>query len=125
MLRRTRDRLATLPHSLGAVALTPNASTATARAGYLHALALAPPKRINVFDSANNLVTQLFGGTSQTPMRVDLTYNPDNQIASLTRYSNLAGTTNVAFTSFAYDATCRLAPHRDARRAGRPDAVPH
>jgi hypothetical protein len=36
MLRRTRDHFATLPHSGGAVALTPNATTTTDAAG-IHA----------------------------------------------------------------------------------------
>ncbi len=62
----------------------------------------------SVYDAANNLVTQLFGGSGQTPMRVDLTYNPDNQIATETDYSNLSGTTTVAYAAYSYDADERL-----------------
>jgi YD repeat-containing protein len=62
----------------------------------------------SVYDAANNLVTQLFGGPSQTAMRVDLTYNGDNQIAALTRYSDLAATTNVAYSTYTYDVVSRL-----------------
>jgi RHS repeat-associated protein len=62
----------------------------------------------SVFDAANNLVTQLYGGTAQTAMRMDLTYNADNQIASLTQYSDLTASTKVSYGTYTYDVVGRL-----------------
>src|SRR5262249_8605676 len=56
----------------------------------------------SVYDGANNLVTRLYGGSGQTPLRLDFTYNADNMVASATRYSDLAGTTTVAYSTYTY-----------------------
>ena len=64
--------------------------------------------RPRIYDAVNRLVTIQFGGVSQIPMRVDLAYTARDQLASVTRYSDLAGTTKVGTTSMAYDADMRL-----------------
>jgi RHS repeat-associated protein len=53
-------------------------------------------------------VSRLYGGPSQTNLRIDLTYDGNNQIASMTRYSDLTGSTKVAFTTYLYDAANRV-----------------
>jgi RHS repeat-associated protein len=53
-------------------------------------------------------VSRLYGGPSQTNLRIDLTYDGNNQIASMTRYSDLTGSTRVAFTTYLYDAANRV-----------------
>src|SRR5207245_2123977 len=62
----------------------------------------------SLYDAAGNLTGLQFGGTSQTPLRVDLTYDGDNQISTEIRYSDLAGTTKVATSTFSYDAVERI-----------------
>lgn len=39
-----------------------------------------------------------FGGTSQTPLRMDLTYTADHQLDTATRYLDLAGATRARFS---------------------------
>ena len=62
----------------------------------------------SVYDAANNLVTRLYGGPSQTPLRVDLTYNADNQVETVKRYSDLTATTLVAYSTYTYDVVNRI-----------------
>jgi RHS repeat-associated protein len=62
----------------------------------------------SIYDGANNLKSRQFGGTGQTPLRVDLTYTARNQIAGITRYSDLGGTQTVAYSAYSYDAAERL-----------------
>jgi RHS repeat-associated protein len=62
----------------------------------------------SIYDGANNLTSSQVGGTGQTPARLDLTYTPRNQIATETRYSDLAGHQLVGSTSYSYDAAGRL-----------------
>jgi hypothetical protein len=47
-------------------------------------------------------------GPVRAVLRFDTAYTARNQVASLTRYSNLAGTTQVGLSSFTYDAAERL-----------------
>ena len=61
-----------------------------------------------VYDTANRLTSEQFGGTGQTPLRVDLGYDNGDRLTSLTRYSDLAGGTVVATTAYGYDAADRL-----------------
>src|SRR5262249_35349245 len=61
-----------------------------------------------VYDAANRLTSKQFGGTSQTPLRLDVTYTDRNQTASQTRYSDLAGTQKVGSSAYTYDAAMRL-----------------
>jgi YD repeat-containing protein len=57
----------------------------------------------SVYDADNRLISEQFGGVSQTPLRVDYTYDADGQLTYLTRYSNLAGTALVARTQYTYN----------------------
>src|SRR5262249_42779419 len=62
----------------------------------------------SVYDAANRLTSRQFGGTGQTPVRIDPTYTNRNQLATLNRYSDLAGTTLVGTSSYVYDSAQRL-----------------
>ena len=72
----------------------------------------------NAYDADDNLTQQEFGGTGQTPMRIDLTYNADDELTGETRYSDLAGTTKVATTSLVYDAAGELTNQTDKNGSG-------
>jgi len=56
-----------------------------------------------VYDADNELLSEQFGGTGQTPLRVDLTYYADGTISTETRYSDLAGTHVVVMSSYSYN----------------------
>jgi RHS repeat-associated protein len=58
----------------------------------------------SVYDPLNRLSTREFGGTSQTPLRIDVTYTAQDQIATETRYSDLAGSNKIGSTTYTYDA---------------------
>jgi RHS repeat-associated protein len=62
----------------------------------------------SVYDNASRLTTREFGGAGQTPLRIDLGYDNADRLTGLTRYSNLAGTSLVGTTSYAYDAASRM-----------------
>jgi YD repeat-containing protein len=62
----------------------------------------------SIYDAVDRLTTREFGGPSQTPLRIDFTYTNRNQIATETRYSDLAGTQKVGSSAFTYDAAMRL-----------------
>ncbi len=51
-------------------------------------------------------------------MRIDLTYNADDELTGETRYSDLAGTTVVAASSLTYDAAGNLTGELDKSGAG-------
>jgi RHS repeat-associated protein len=72
----------------------------------------------SVYDGVGNLTTREFGGTSQTPLREDLTYTSRNQIATETRYSDLAGTTLVATSADTYDSVGRVTNIQHAGTTG-------
>jgi RHS repeat-associated protein len=72
----------------------------------------------SVYDSANELTSRQFGGTGQTPLREDFTYNGTNQIATATRYSDLAGTTKVGVATYSYDADNRLSNLQQGNGSG-------
>jgi RHS repeat-associated protein len=61
-----------------------------------------------VYDVLNRTATMTFGGSGQTPLREDFTYTARDQTATQTRYSNLAGTTTVGYSTFTYDSVMRL-----------------
>ena len=50
----------------------------------------------SVYDNANRLTTREFGGSGQTPLRIDPNYDNANRLTDLTRYTDLAGTTRSA-----------------------------
>src|SRR5262249_48391645 len=62
----------------------------------------------SVYDNANRLTSQQFGGTGQTPLRFDLTYTERNQVATITRFSDLAGTGKVGESDYTYDSVGRV-----------------
>ena len=61
----------------------------------------------SVYDAAGRLTTREFGGSGQTPLRMDLSYDNANDMTGLTRYSDLNGTNLVGTTSYSYDAAGR------------------
>jgi YD repeat-containing protein len=62
----------------------------------------------SVYDAANRLTSRQFGGTGQTPLREDFTYTARDQLATATRYSDLAGTQRVGESAYTYDPAGRL-----------------
>jgi YD repeat-containing protein len=60
----------------------------------------------STYDAANRLTSRQT--TGQAPLRVDLTYTSRDQIASITRYSDLAGTHTIVYSAYTYDGAERL-----------------
>jgi RHS repeat-associated protein len=71
------------------------------------------------YDPLNRVDRIRQSGTNVAEKRVDLTYNPLGQMESLTRYSDLAGSQNVATSTYEFDGANRLSAirHRDATDA--------
>jgi YD repeat-containing protein len=57
----------------------------------------------SIYDAANRLTTREIGGSGQTPLRMDATYTNRDQLATLTRYSDVAGTQKVGSSAYSYD----------------------
>jgi RHS repeat-associated protein len=72
----------------------------------------------NAYDANGNLTQQKFGGASQTPMRIDLGYDANNALASMTRYSDLGGANTVASTTITYDKAGELTNQLDKNGSG-------
>jgi RHS repeat-associated protein len=71
------------------------------------------------YDALHRLTSILFNGTgSQTPLRVDLTYTQQNELGTVTRYSDLAGSNKIGATSYTYDPGMRLTNIQDANGTG-------
>jgi RHS repeat-associated protein len=62
----------------------------------------------SVYDSLNRLTSRQFGGSGQTPLRIDPSWTSRDQLLSLTRYSDLAGNTLVGTSTYGYDGAMRL-----------------
>jgi RHS repeat-associated protein len=62
----------------------------------------------SVYDAANRLTSQQFGGSGQTPTRIDEAYSARNQVTTITRYSDLAGSHKVGETDYSYDPAMRV-----------------
>jgi len=62
----------------------------------------------SIYNDVNNLTRRTFGGSGQTPLRFDWTHTVRDQVASATRYSNLAGTVLVGTSTFGYDNVMRM-----------------
>src|SRR5207245_4423646 len=62
----------------------------------------------SVYDAASRLTSRQFGGTSETPLRVDFAYDARNEMTTLTRYSDLAGTQVVGTSVYTFDDAGRL-----------------
>ena len=68
----------------------------------------------STYDAADRLTQRAFGGSGQTPLRMDVTWTDRDQLASLTRYRDLAGTQKVGSTLLV-----RPRRHRPADRGER------
>ncbi len=64
------------------------------------------------YDALNRMSQIIQAGSGVTDKRVDFAYNPIGQFASITRYSDLAGTQLVIDTAYTYDGLNRLADLR-------------
>src|SRR5439155_15890398 len=62
----------------------------------------------STYDGDNQLTSRQLGGTGLTPLRFDIAYTARNQVGTLTRYSDLAGTTKVGESDYTYDNAARL-----------------
>jgi RHS repeat-associated protein len=60
----------------------------------------------SVYDALNRLTTRK--ETGQAPLRLDFTYTARDDLASVSRYSDLAGTTTVAYSAYSYDSMDRI-----------------
>jgi RHS repeat-associated protein len=72
----------------------------------------------SVYNAANLLATREFGGTGQTHLRIDLAYTPRNQVSTINRWSDLAGTQAVGSSSYAYDGLGRVTNLQHANASG-------
>ena len=70
------------------------------------------------YDVLNRVTTMQFGGSGQTPLREDFTYTARDQVASQTRYSDLAGTSKIGSSTFTYDSVGRLTNLQHLNGAG-------
>jgi RHS repeat-associated protein len=62
----------------------------------------------SVFSAAQRLTSRQFSGPNGQQARLDVAYTADGQVSTLTRYSNLSGTTKVGQTQVSYDAAGNL-----------------
>ena len=63
--------------------------------------------QISTYDAAGNLLTRRQTGNGGS-LKLVYTYTADNQLASVSRYSDSAGVTLVAKTTYSYDSADRL-----------------
>jgi RHS repeat-associated protein len=70
----------------------------------------------STYDGLDRLTKREFTGTGGSPARIDLTYTPRDQVATLTYYRDLAGTQKAGSTLSTYDGNQRMQnrKHRDA-----------
>src|SRR5262249_19741862 len=73
----------------------------------------------SMYDAANELTSKQQGGVGQTQLRVDLAYTPRGQVGTITRSSDVAGTSKVGDSLYGYDSSGRLTSlqHRDGTGA--------
>jgi RHS repeat-associated protein len=62
----------------------------------------------SVYNADNLLQTRELGGSGITALRFDVAYDADNRVTTLTRYSDLGGTTKIGDTLSTYDSSSRL-----------------
>jgi RHS repeat-associated protein len=62
----------------------------------------------SLYDGDNQLTSRQLGGSGITPLRFDTAYTARNQVGTLTRYSDLAGTTKIGESDSTYDNAGRL-----------------
>src|SRR5207249_4249310 len=58
----------------------------------------------SVYDDGGRLTSRRFGGTGQTPVRFDFGYDSRDDLTTLTRYSDVAGTTVLGTTTYSLDS---------------------
>jgi RHS repeat-associated protein len=71
-----------------------------------------------LYDPDNELTSEQFGGTGQTPLRIDMTYDADREILTETRYSDLAGTQVVVRSFYTYNADGEITSLLDRNGGG-------
>jgi RHS repeat-associated protein len=62
----------------------------------------------SVYDNADRLTSRQFGGAGQTQVRVDLGYTNRNELSTLTRFTDVAGTHLVGTAAYSYDGASRV-----------------
>jgi RHS repeat-associated protein len=62
----------------------------------------------SIYDTLNRLQTREFSTSGATPTRFDEAYNARSQVTTLTRFSDIAGTTKIGDTLTSYDNVGRL-----------------
>jgi RHS repeat-associated protein len=67
------------------------------------------------YDAVNRVILETQSGAGVTDKRADFAYTAAGQLATITRYSDLAGTQLVASSSYAYDGAARLTGLTHAR----------
>jgi RHS repeat-associated protein len=70
----------------------------------------------STYNAVDLLESRRFGGSGQTPLRIDFTYTARNERATDQRYSDLNATTLVGSTAYQYDIVGRLSSlqHRNS-----------
>jgi RHS repeat-associated protein len=71
-----------------------------------------------IYDADNELTSEQFGGSGQTPLRIDMTYNADREILTETRFSDLAGTQVVVNSNYTYNADGQVTSLLDRNGGG-------
>ena len=71
-----------------------------------------------VYDADNELTSEQFGGTGQVPLRIDMTYDAVGDIATETRYSDLAGTQIVVKSFYSYNGDGEITNLLDVNGGG-------
>src|SRR5262249_1909731 len=62
----------------------------------------------SVYDAAGRLTSKQFGGSGQTAVRIDFGYTNRDELSSKTWFTDLAGTTLLATSAYAYDDAAPL-----------------
>jgi RHS repeat-associated protein len=72
----------------------------------------------SLYDADNRLISRQFGGSGQTPLRIDLGYTARSQLAWEKRYSDLAASQKIGATSYLYDVDMRLSNQQQLSGSG-------
>jgi RHS repeat-associated protein len=62
----------------------------------------------SAYDNADRLTSQQLSATSLSPIRADLAYDNRDEMTLLTRYADLAGSTQLGTSAFSYDSAGRM-----------------
>jgi RHS repeat-associated protein len=77
----------------------------------------------SVYDAAERLTSQQLAGIGTPELRADLGYDSANNLTGITRYSDLAGTTQIGATTTTYDTANRVTEIDHADGSGTPLAT--